>query len=376
MDNAKQTIGIAGAGLLGRLIAWRLLRQGHKVTLFDKGPAQGAQAAAWTAAGMVSPLSEAVVSDRFIYDMGLYALRQWPKWIKQLPAQRYPLWQLDGSLVVAHPQDETELTQFYRDLQHVTGDAQGCQWLARPAISTLEPDLSDRFQRGLLLEDEGHLDNRTLISALGNALQELGGQCIFNCEAEPESGLIHTQSGPHRFDQVIDCRGMGAKSDLTQLRGVRGEVLRVQTRELVLNRPVRLMHPRYQLYVVPKPDHHFVIGATQIESEDLSPMSLQSALELGSALYTLAPAFAEARIVEQSVNLRPTLPDNNPLIVVEDHLLRVNGLYRHGYLLAPAVVDQVIATIEQSADTEFAANLFHSSQEVRHDRNQPEQRTG
>lgn len=374
MDNAKQTIGIAGAGLLGRLIAWRLLRQGHRVTLFDSGPSEGTQAAAWTAAGMVSPLSEAVVSDRFIYDMGRYALRQWPNWVKQLPAHHQPLWQLNGSLVVAHPQDENELTQFYRDLHHVTGDNPGYQWLTRPAIHALEPDLSDRFQRGLLLENEGHLDNRTLFTALGDTVQKLGGQCVFNCDVELETGLIHTPSGPRRFDHVIDCRGMGAKSGLEQLRGVRGEVLRVQTRELVLNRPVRLMHPRYQLYVVPKPDHHFVIGATQIESEDLSPMSLQSALELSSALYTLAPAFAEARIIEQSVNLRPTLPDNNPRIVVEDRLLRVNGLFRHGYLLAPAVVDQVIATIEQGADTEFADYLFHSAQETRLDRSQSEQR--
>ncbi len=376
MGNAKQTIGIAGAGLLGRLIAWRLLRQGHSVTLFDKGPAEGTQAAAWTAAGMVSPLSEAVVSDRFIYDMGRYALRQWPNWVKQLPAHRRPLWQFNGSLVVAHPQDETELTQFYRDLHHVTGDTQGYEWLTRSAIHALEPDVSDRFQRGLLLENEGHLDNRTLFTALGDALLALGGQCVFNCEVEPESGVIQTPSGPRRFDQVIDCRGMGAKSGLNQLRGVRGEILQVQTRELTLNRPVRLMHPRYQLYVVPKPDHHFVIGATQIESEDLSPMSLQSSLELSSALYTLAPAFAEARIVEQSVNLRPTLPDNNPRILVEDRLLRVNGLFRHGYLLAPAVVDQVVATIEEGADTEFAAHLFHTAAEVRHDRSQPEQRAG
>ena len=29
-------IGIAGAGLMGRLLAWQLLRRGHRVTLFDR----------------------------------------------------------------------------------------------------------------------------------------------------------------------------------------------------------------------------------------------------------------------------------------------------------------------------------------------------
>lgn len=376
MSHAKLSIGIAGAGLLGRLIAWRLLRKGHRVMLFDRGPEHGTQAAAWTAAGMVAPLSEAVASDRFVYDMGRYALRQWPQWVKQLPAHRRPLWQFNGSLVVAHPQDQSELTQFYRDLYHVTGDTQGYQWLTRPALHSLEPDLNDQFQHGLLLENEGHLDNRTLFTALGNALRELGGHCVFDCEVELESGLIHTPSGPRRFDQVIDCRGMGAKSGFAELRGVRGEILQVQTRDLTLNRPVRLMHPRYQLYVVPKPEHHFVIGATQIESEDRSPMSLQSSLELSSALYTLAPAFSEARIVEQSVNLRPALPDNNPRITREDRLLRVNGLFRHGYLLAPAVVDQVVAMIDGGADTEFAPHLLNLSRNTLNDSRQSEQRAG
>lgn len=376
MSHAKLSIGIAGAGLLGRLIAWRLLRNGHRVTLFERGPEGGTHAAAWTAAGMVAPLSEAVVSDPFIYQMGRYALRQWPLWVKQLPAQRRPLWQFKGSLVVAHPQDEPELTQFYRDLYQVTGDTQGYQWLTGAGIHALEPDLSDRFQRGLLLENEGHLDNRALLASLDSALRELGAHRVYNCEVELESGLMLTPSGPRRFDQVVDCRGMGAKAGFTRLRGVRGEVLHVHTRELTLNRPIRLMHPRYQLYVVPKPDHHFVIGATQIESEDRSPMSLQSSLELSSALYTLAPAFSEARIIEQSVNLRPTLPDNNPRIVQEDRLLRVNGLFRHGYLLAPAVADQTVAMIEGRQTTEFAPHLVDPLQEVGNDQNQPEQQAG
>ena len=64
------------------------------------------------------------------------------------------------------------------------------------------------------------------------------------------------------------------------------------------------MHPRYKLYIVPKPHGRFIIGATELESEDRSPMSLQSLLELGSALYTLNPAFAEARILELDANLR------------------------------------------------------------------------
>jgi glycine oxidase len=141
---------------------------------------------------------------------------------------------------------------------------------------------------------------------------------------------------------------------------VRGEVLRVSTDEVNLQRPVRLLHPRYQLYIVPKPNQEFVIGATQIESEDRSPMSVQSALELNSALYTVNPAFAEARIIEMQSNLRPALNDNRPQIQYTDGIVKVNGLYRHGYLLAPVVVQHTLALLLDSVDVDntFADILY------------------
>src|SRR5690606_15188424 len=116
-------------------------------------------------------------------------------------------------------------------------------------------------------------------------------------------------------DLILDCRGMGVHGEQPQLRGVRGEVIHVQSSEITLNRPLRLMHPRYKLYVVPKPEQRFIIGATELESTDSSPISVQSALELCSALYTINPAFAEARILELDSNLRPAYRDNLPATI-------------------------------------------------------------
>ena len=100
-----------------------------------------------------------------------------------------------------------------------------------------------------------------------------------------------------------------------------------------------------------------MIGATQIESEDRSPMTLQSSLELSSALYTLSPAFAEARIIEMDTNLRPAFMDNLPKVDVQDGLIIANGLFRHGYLLAPAVVENVLAHIFKKPEAVFSALL-------------------
>ncbi|HEY6527082.1 MAG TPA: glycine oxidase ThiO [Cellvibrionaceae bacterium] len=346
---AQQTIAIAGAGLMGRLLAWRLALLGHRIHLFDAGSMHEPKNAAHTAAAMISPLSEVVVSERLIYDMGMQSLAIWPEWIAQLNQQQQPAisYSNQGSVVIAHPQDEAELQQFYQDLIHHLGTDHGARWLNRTELKQLEPDLSSNFARGLLLPFEAHLDNRQLLTNLLAQLINLGVQLH-----EHFTVNLDTPEQHGNFDLWLDCRGTGAKDGPTPqlIRGVRGEVLWVHTDEVQLNRPIRLMHPRYKLYIVPKPGGRFIIGATELESEDRSPMSLQSLLELGSALYTLNPAFAEARILELDANLRPSLMDNLPQVDSGQlnngcPFVRVNGLYRHGYLLAPCLVERVLEHI-------------------------------
>jgi glycine oxidase len=91
-----------------------------------------------------------------------------------------------------------------------------------------------------------------------------------------------------------------------------------------------------------------MIGATSIESEDRG-VSLRSALELLSAAYALHPSFGEARIVEFGAALRPAYSDNLPRIAVEGQRISVNGLYRHGFLLAPALAELTLGYVERGA---------------------------
>ena len=166
---------------------------------------------------------------------------------------------------------------------------------------------------------------------------------------------------PQGADLVIDCRGLAAKDDLPTLRGVRGERIVVKSREVNLSRPVRLLHPRFPLYVVPWGDGVYMIGATVIESEETGPITLRSALDLLSAAYALDPAFAEAEIVRQGAGARPAFPDNRPRIIAANGYIYVNGLYRHGFLLAPALAELVAAYIETGA-TDPEVFLEHPAQ--------------
>ncbi|ENS56743.1 hypothetical protein C005_00077 [Brucella melitensis BG2 (S27)] len=86
-----------------------------------------------------------------------------------------------------------------------------------------------------------------------------------------------------------------------------------------------------------------MIGATMIESDDRRGISVRSTLELLSAAYALHPAFGEAEILEVGVDARPAFADNLPRVRRRGDTVYVNGLYRHGFLLSPAVARMAVA---------------------------------
>ncbi|MBC7997219.1 MAG: FAD-dependent oxidoreductase, partial [Leptolyngbya sp.] len=149
-----------------------------------------------------------------------------------------------------------------------------------------------------------------------------------------------------RFDFVVDCRGTGARASLNALRTVRGESILLHAPEVSLKRPIRMLHPRYPLYVVPREHNHYLIGATQIESDDLSPISVQSVLELLSSAVLLHPGFKDSRIVTLGANCRPAFFDNRPKIIVRSKSMFINGLFRHGFMCAPAILSECVSFLE------------------------------
>ncbi|MHC2357769.1 glycine/D-amino acid oxidase-like deaminating enzyme [Sinorhizobium meliloti] len=147
----------------------------------------------------------------------------------------------------------------------------------------------------------------------------------------------HLRKSPHEsFDSVVDCTGAARIGEAEDLRGVRGEMLYLRSCDVDLSRPVRLLHPRFPVYIVPRGDGLFMVGATMIETEFDGPIVARSLMELLNAAYTLFPAFADATIIETG-GIRPAFPDNLPRASHQGKVISLNGLYRHGFLLAPAI---------------------------------------
>lgn len=302
---------VIGSGVAGLAVATELVSRGAKVQIFDPGGPPGPHGCSWWAGGMLAPWCEYENAEEPVLRLGQQAIEWW--------AEKTPICR-QGTLVVANSRDLPDLRRFARRTE-------GFDEVESQDISSLEPDLHG-FRKGLLFRSEAHLDPRKALQDLWRGLQDNGVK-------------FHRKLAPADLENPIDCRGLHARDYLYDLRGVKGEMLIIRCPDVNLTRPVRLLHPRMPLYIVPRGDGVYMLGATMIESEDSSRITARSMLELLSAAYALNPAFGEAEVLEIGVDLRPAFPDNLPRIRRLGKTIYANGLYRHGYLLAPALAKGV-----------------------------------
>ncbi|RWD42138.1 FAD-dependent oxidoreductase [Mesorhizobium sp.] len=318
---------IRGAGVAGLTLAHELATRGADVTVVEKRM-EIAGNASWLAGGMLAPWCELESAEEAVLKLGRGSA-DW--WDAALPGQVSRC----GTLVLAPARDVSELDRFCRRTS-------GFRHLGADEIAALEQVFAGRFGRGLFFAEEAHLDPRNALLSLSDKLRGMGARLEFG-----------RNSAHANTDIEVDCTGIADRRP--ELRGVRGEMLMLRTAEVSLARPVRLLHPRIPVYVVPREENLFMVGATMIESDTAGPITARSTMELLSAAYALHPAFGEAELVETGVGLRPVFADSLPRVERDGRNFRINGLYRHGFLLAPAMARQAADIIlGNPAAKEFA----------------------
>ncbi|MBV7407408.1 FAD-dependent oxidoreductase [Maritimibacter sp. DP1N21-5] len=309
-------VTIRGSGVAGLCVAAELAGRGHSITVTDPAGGPGAQSCSWWAGGMLAPDCEGFSAEEPVFRLGRAAADWWQAQGAEVHRE--------GTLVVTLGRDRRELDIFARRTANH-------RWLDREGIASAEPQLAGRFDRALLMTKEAHLDPRAALLSLRDRLAARGVR--FTTEATPA-------------DRVVDCTGLAASEALSDLRGVKGEMVVLRAPGVHLKRPVRLLHPRFPLYVVPRGDGVFMLGATQIESAERGRATVRSVMELLSAAYALDPAFAEAELAEIGADARPAFPDHLPRLTEAGGVLYVNGLFRHGFLLAPAMARMAAAVLD------------------------------
>ncbi|MBL4673450.1 MAG: glycine oxidase ThiO [Arenicella sp.] len=324
------TVTVVGSGVAGLCCAYYLLQAKYQVDIITASDGPDQQCCSWWAGGMLAPFCEQESAEPLIETLGHESMSFWQSFASKQQIEYHA----NGSLVVTAPRDRSLLRQF-------SEQTQGAQAVGSDAISQLEPDLA-HFKNALWFEHEAHLEPRIFTQALWRSCQELGAS-IETSRRVSEAQFKDLQTNS---DWLVDCRGLAASDVLNDLRGVKGEMLHLYCPDVSLQRPVRFLHPRHPIYLVPRPNNIFMLGATMLEVNASKRATVRSVLELLSAAYAIHPAFAEAEILEIGVDARPAFDDNLPKVRVDANRLYVNGLYRHGFLAAPAIARRVTDYID------------------------------
>ena len=206
MARRANAIAIRGAGVVGLWQALVLARRGHTVTLYEQSAQPFANACSVYAGAMLALRCEKDNAEPVINELGKRGIALW--------RETYPGTVVNGTIVVALGRDRAELDRFAR----VTA---GHQRLSVAELAALEPSLGDRFASALFFPEEAHLAPEAALQFLLDRLQ-----------AEGVRLRLGESEAPKGADLVIDCRGLGAKDDLPNLRGVRGERIVVKSRDV------------------------------------------------------------------------------------------------------------------------------------------------
>lgn len=312
--------GIAGAGVMGRLLAFALVNAGWEVTIYEANDSLDTLNCSMAAAGLINPVAELGKGDLLIYHLGIQAFQTYlPEIISHLnTVSAEVFFQANGSLVLTHPKDTAELKHFIDMLQSKAAPASwvpaSCrdvspdlyQCLNKQQLITLEPQLN-KWDSAYYFVNEGNIDNQAFLSALAVFLTAQNVNWRMHTRVhDVKPNKIILANNIETYDLVCDCRGLGASSNFADLRGIRGELLWLYAPEVTIQRPLRLLHPRYSIYIAPRPNSIYVVGASEIETHDDSPISVRTVLELLSSAYYVHSGFAEARLIKTVTQNRPT----------------------------------------------------------------------
>lgn len=351
---------IVGAGAIGLSVARAARAHGLSVAVLERGTA--GRGASWAAAGMLSPLGEALEPGPFLR-FGLHSLDLWPDFARGLAEET-------GEEVEYRECGKLRLALSEREEERLRGRLAWArehdvpaQWLEAEEVRRGHPGLAPVVRGALFLGRDFRVDNRRLVHALRVACVNQGVQLFEGCEV---TTLLTADDRVHGV-QLSTGEGVGAGRVLVAagawsgqvaglprplpVRPIRGEMaaLRPASPGGVASPQGGGLHPlggpvleSERLYLVPRDDGRILVGATETDTGfDPGPTvgGLRRILAEASAM---VPALEAALVEEVWSGFRPGSPDGMPILGqipgVRD-LFVATGHYRNGILLTPATAE-------------------------------------
>lgn len=361
-------IAIIGSGLMGRVLALTLLmsKQAITIDLFEKDQKNGQTSCGFQAAGMLAPISELINCHSQIYQLGKKSILSWQNidlFLAQRIKQKKSIVDTTGTLLIAHKNEKNEFFEALKTIEfrlnEVKAQTDQFEILNNQQIKDIEPDIDtlSLHQQMAQIKNEAVINVKEFFIQSTKVLDQ-AKEINWICETEISSidqlnrknKKYEKYEKSEKHDFIFDCRGLKAENNLDQLYGVKGEAIIVYQPQIKLKHVVRLLHPRFPLYLIPRGDGIFYLGATSIQSAEKSAISVESLMSLLSSLFIIDKRFAEARVIKTISHLRPT--SFNDLAIVKEskfnkNYIYLNGLSRHGFLFSPKIALDMVNLIQQ-----------------------------
>ncbi len=338
---------VAGAGVIGLSIAWELNSLGYSVLVIERDlPGAGTTR---VAAGMLAPVGELDFGEPTLLEINMVSAGMYPEFVASIERACNGVlgYQRMGGLHVALDRDEAGALKRAHQLQTESGLR--ADWLGPMAAREIEPGLAPGLSGAVLVEDDGAIDPRVLVSGLLEALLAEGVEVRSGsgiCSLKQKRGRVEAieLDGGERIETNSVVAAIGADAGRADwipaearppVRPVKGQIVELKGDPAV---PVcEHILASERVYLVPRRDGRLIVGATVEEQGFDSTVTAGGVHELLREAYRLLPDVAEMEFLGAVAGLRPGTPDNLPVVgaSVVDGLYLASGHYRNGILQAP-----------------------------------------
>ncbi len=344
---------VIGAGLIGLAIAFELAERGATVRVYDR--AEPGRAASWAGAGMLAPYAE-LLEDEVLLQLCESSLAQYSAFVDRVRAAGGidPRLHLNGIVHAVFDREKREGLE--RRAAALRSRGVVCKLLERSQLLEAEPWLGADVSCALLVEPEGHVDNRRLGRALVAACERRHvtiarvSALIVECDSRRALGVRSDLGFASATAIVNACGAWAARIDgvpqraLPPIEPVKGQMLALDVPTGFVRRATWVPGA----YFVPRDDGRLLIGATtEHEREDVR-VTASGMHQLLDAALRAAPSLGDFTVAESWAGLRPGTPDGRPFIgrTPVEGLFVAAGHYRNGILLAPITAQLVAEAVE------------------------------
>lgn len=361
MIERKFDIVIAGAGVIGHSIAFRLKRENPDLRIAVLGDPMNSLIASRAAAGMLAPFGECDRADRF-FRFCRESLEKYPRFIEELVSvSGAPVYlSMSGSLMPYslckdHWEDRLRFFREENVPHEVWSPAQ-----VREKAPSLAEDCGEVIWVG-----EGQVNNRQMHDALAAASKKLSieilEQNITGFIKDGSSvGAAVTAAGEVHGKKFLLASGswsveLGKTLGVSlPMKPIKGQMCRLQVEDSRLDYTVH----GYLTYIAPwRGGNGFVLGST-MEDRGFDPAIEKETIdELIRNASAIMPCLKDAPLIETWTGLRPAAEDLMPIMGKSgryDNLYYSTGHYRNGILQTPNQADYLAGIILESAKDEIA----------------------